>query len=99
MYKFHTVGMANLNTSKEIFSMSFFDFQRGDAAGVVSAKFWVYLACTIPLTLVLLVLWFLWQQVIKHLLSERDSQIQAVETEHRQKERQILEQPLNGFEI
>ncbi|KAK4067289.1 uncharacterized protein Triagg1_7732 [Trichoderma aggressivum f. europaeum] len=46
-----------------IFSTTFFDFGNGtDAAAVVSTKFWIYWAFTIPLTLAVVGLYLLWER-------------------------------------
>ncbi|KAF5504995.1 hypothetical protein CGCS363_v004361 [Colletotrichum siamense] len=41
-----------------IFSMTFFDFQEGSS---LSPKIWIYFALTIPLTVLVLLGWFLWE--------------------------------------
>jgi hypothetical protein len=81
--------------SKAIFSTSFFDFQSGGAAGVVSKKFWVYWAFNLPITIAFLAMWYLWQQRTLLLLKKRDEVIQQVETEIFNQKREIWKQPLN----
>ncbi|KAL3299032.1 Protein kinase [Colletotrichum asianum] len=41
-----------------IFSMTFFDFQEGSS---LSPKIWIYFAFTIPLTVLVVLGWFLWE--------------------------------------
>lgn len=81
-------------SSQSIFSTTFFDFQTGDAAGVVSKKFWVYWALTVPITLALLVLWLVWHHRTKVLMRKKDQKIRQVEEENRRKVAGIMRLPL-----
>jgi hypothetical protein len=47
--------MEESDTSKSLFSMSFFYRE-----GAVAPSFWMYWAVTIPLTLIILVAWWFW---------------------------------------
>tara|TARA_R110002003_G_scaffold59_9_gene5291 strand:+ start:3889 stop:5529 length:1641 start_codon:yes stop_codon:yes gene_type:complete len=44
------------------FSMDMFDWQAPEGASVLSSRFWIYWAVTIPLTLTVFSIWFAWQQ-------------------------------------
>ena len=89
------------NSRQSIFSTTFFDFQSGDSAGMVSKKFWVYWVFTVPITLTLLVLWLVWHHRTKALMRKKDDKIRALEEENRTKVVGILGQPLAslGFEL
>ncbi|KAF7937182.1 uncharacterized protein EAE98_001496 [Botrytis deweyae] len=62
-----------------IFSTTFFNFQHGVYAGIVSKKFYVYWASTIPTTLTLLGMWLLWQRRTKKMLEKRDEEFRDLE--------------------
>jgi len=44
-----------------VFSMSFFNFQADDTR-TLSHKFWIYWAFTIPLTVVIVAVWYFWEK-------------------------------------
>jgi hypothetical protein len=64
---------------------------------MISKKFWVFWAFTIPITIVLLVMWYLWEIHVKVLLEKRDAAIQDIEAQNLRRRKQILAQPLNGL--
>ncbi|KAM3074791.1 hypothetical protein ACMFMG_008205 [Clarireedia jacksonii] len=72
-----------------IFSTTFFNFQSGDNAGVVSKKFYIYWATTIPMTLFLFVLWLFWQKRAKQILEKRDDKIRDVEEQIKERQTSI----------
>lgn len=43
-----------------VFSMTFFNFQDGNS--VVSPQFWIYWAVTIPVTVVITAIWYVWEK-------------------------------------
>jgi membrane protein implicated in regulation of membrane protease activity len=43
-----------------VFSMTFFNFQ--DNATYVSGQFWIYWAVTIPVTVVIVGIWYVWEK-------------------------------------
>lgn len=43
-----------------VFSMTFFNFQNGESA--VSNQFWIYWAVTIPITAVIVAVWYVWEK-------------------------------------
>jgi cell division protein FtsB len=52
------------------FSISIFDWQAPAGSSVLSPRFWIYWAVTLPLTLVVFAIWFTWQ----HHHQQRDHQ-------------------------
>ncbi|TGO38106.1 hypothetical protein BHYA_0082g00490 [Botrytis hyacinthi] len=64
-----------------IFSTTFFNFQHGVSAGLVSKKFYIYWAATIPTTVMLLGMWLLWQRRTKELLEKREKEFQDLEAQ------------------
>ncbi|KUJ10899.1 uncharacterized protein LY89DRAFT_626482 [Mollisia scopiformis] len=48
-----------------IFSTTFFDFQNATWNSVMSPKFWLYWATAIPITLIILGAWMLWERMRK----------------------------------
>lgn len=62
-----------------VFSMSFFNFQNGlaDPGGedmpIVTSKFWIYWAVAIPLTLAIVVPWYVWEHRKERRYEEEDS--------------------------
>lgn len=43
-----------------VFSMTFFNFQDGQS--IVSEQFWIYWAVTIPLTVIIVAIWYIWEK-------------------------------------
>jgi hypothetical protein len=43
-----------------VFSMTFFNFQEG--ASTVSNQFWIYWAVTLPVTGIIVAIWYLWEK-------------------------------------
>jgi hypothetical protein len=43
-----------------VFSMTFFNFQNGDSS--VSNHFWIYWAVTIPVTVIIVAIWYIWEK-------------------------------------
>ncbi|KAE8448143.1 hypothetical protein EG329_009747 [Mollisiaceae sp. DMI_Dod_QoI] len=44
-----------------VFSMTFFNFQN-DGGTLVSSKFWIYWAFTLPITVVITAIWYMWEK-------------------------------------
>jgi hypothetical protein len=44
-----------------VFSMTFFNFQN-ESGSVLSNNFWIYWAFTIPFTIVIVAIWYLWEK-------------------------------------
>ncbi|KKA28105.1 hypothetical protein TD95_002324 [Thielaviopsis punctulata] len=57
-----------------IFSMTFFNYQ-DDSAPAMSSKIWVYFAITIPLTIVVLLLWLAYEAWRKKQYAEQDKAV------------------------
>ncbi|TGO57107.1 hypothetical protein BCON_0069g00010 [Botryotinia convoluta] len=64
-----------------IFSTTFFNFQHGVYAGIVSKKFYIYWASTIPTTVTLLGMWLLWKRRTKKMLEKRDEEFRDLEVQ------------------
>ncbi|KAF2834533.1 hypothetical protein M501DRAFT_922224, partial [Patellaria atrata CBS 101060] len=45
-----------------LLSMDIFKWDANEASGVISARFWIYWAITVPLTLLTFVTWGLWMR-------------------------------------
>lgn len=43
-----------------VFSMTFFNFQNGE--DTVSSQFWIYWAVSIPLTMIIVGIWYVWEK-------------------------------------
>lgn len=43
-----------------VFSMTFFNFQ--DENATVSEKFWIYWAVTVPITAIIVAVWYIWEK-------------------------------------
>ncbi|PQE26113.1 Mg2+ transporter -like Zinc transport protein [Rutstroemia sp. NJR-2017a BBW] len=81
-----------------IFSTSFFNFQSGENAGLVSKKFYIYWAVTIPTTVFLFLLWILWKERVKQILEEREEKFLDVEDQVRKEQTAIYAEDIgNGF--
>ncbi|KAH8602347.1 hypothetical protein B0O99DRAFT_606296 [Bisporella sp. PMI_857] len=81
-----------------VFSTSFFDFQAGSAAGIISKKVWIYWAFTLPITIVLLALLAFWQRWLHRLGKKRDAQLRVAEAEGK-REREMLTQSLRNIDL
>jgi hypothetical protein len=44
-----------------VFSMTFFNFQNSDGPSL-SKEFWIYWAFTIPITVVIVAIWYVWEK-------------------------------------
>ena len=64
---FLTITFLPATAVSSLFSMGMFDWQADSDAPVVSARFWVYWAVAVPLTLVVLALWGAWMLAHKEL--------------------------------
>ncbi|KAI9645815.1 hypothetical protein NHQ30_005250 [Ciborinia camelliae] len=73
-----------------IFSTSFFNFQHGDDAGLVSKKFYIYWAVAVPTTVALFVLWLFWQRRTKEMLKQREEKFRDVEAQSKQARNDIF---------
>jgi hypothetical protein len=51
---------SSTKTSQTMFSMSMFNWQGKNPDAVVSSKFWIYWAVTLPLTVIVALSWRLW---------------------------------------
>jgi heme/copper-type cytochrome/quinol oxidase subunit 2 len=45
-----------------VFSMTFFNFQASDGTPQVSKEFWIYWVVTIPITIVIVGVWYVWEK-------------------------------------
>jgi hypothetical protein len=45
-----------------VFSMTFFNFQNEGPQPAVSGKFWIYWVITIPVTMVIVGIWYVWEK-------------------------------------
>jgi hypothetical protein len=57
---------------------------------LVSKKFYIYWAATIPTTLFLFVLWVFWQKRVKQILKKREDKFLDVENQIRKQQTDIL---------
>jgi len=51
-----------LTSEQALFSMPIFNWQADSGTTVVSHRFWIYWAITVPLTIVVVLVWFIWIQ-------------------------------------
>lgn len=45
-----------------VFSMTFFNFQNSGSEPAVSNKFWIYWVVTIPVTIMIVAIWYVWEK-------------------------------------
>lgn len=81
--------MANVSI-QAIFSTTFFDFQHGDNAGLVSKKLYIYWAVTVPTTVALFLLWLLWQRRTKEMLEQREEKFRDLEAQSKKTRNDIF---------
>ncbi|KAK6605339.1 hypothetical protein H4I95_05145 [Botrytis cinerea] len=80
-----------------IFSTTFFNFQHGDYAGIVSKKFYIYWAATVPTTVTLLGMWLLWQRRTKKMLEKRDDKFRDLEAKSKKARNDIFKEEEKHF--
>ncbi|TGO09095.1 hypothetical protein BTUL_0180g00280 [Botrytis tulipae] len=78
-----------------IFSTTFFNFQHGDYAGMVSKKFYIYWATTIPTTVTILGIWLLWQSRSKRMLERKNEELRNIEEQSRKARNEIYREENN----
>ncbi|KAL1880606.1 hypothetical protein Daus18300_001217 [Diaporthe australafricana] len=72
-----------------IFSMTFFNFQNGltdgnDNGPVVAPTFWIYWAVAIPITLIIVIIWWIWDRTREARYAKEDDDLEA-NIEHMEK--------------
>ncbi|TEY80403.1 hypothetical protein BOTCAL_0038g00010 [Botryotinia calthae] len=77
-----------------IFSTTFFNFQHGVYAGIVSKKFYIYWASTIPTTVTLFGMWLLWQRRTKKMLERRDDEFRDLELQSKKERDDIYREEI-----
>ncbi|KAF5873431.1 uncharacterized protein Bfra_004891 [Botrytis fragariae] len=80
-----------------IFSTTFFNFQHGVYAGIVSKKFYIYWAATIPTTVTLLGMWLLWQRRTRKMLEKRDEKFRDLEAQSKKARNDIFKEEDSHF--
>jgi hypothetical protein len=62
-----------------VFSMTFFNFQNGGDGGgpIVAPTLWIYFAITIPLTLVIVLVWWVWEKNREKVYAKDDDDLEA----------------------
>lgn len=69
---------------QSIFSTTFFDFKDApDMASVISPRFWIYWAATVPFTLIVVAAYFLWER--------RRQALHKLESENLERDIDLLE--------
>lgn len=53
-----------------VFSMTFFNFQ--DSGPTVSSEFWIYWVVTIPITVVIVGVWWVWERRRERIYEQQD---------------------------
>lgn len=59
-----------------IFSMSFFNFEPGPEEYLVSAKIWIYIALTFPLTGIVVLGWLWWDRARQRTLRAEEEKLE-----------------------
>lgn len=61
-----------------LFAMSMFNWDAADSSPVLSRRFWIYWAVTLPLTAVVVLAWLLWthRQTLLHRAQDREAREQ-----------------------
>jgi hypothetical protein len=60
-----------------VFSMTFFNFQNGGGDGpIVAPTLWIYFAITIPLTLVIVLVWWVWEKNREKVYAKDDDDLE-----------------------
>jgi hypothetical protein len=67
-----------------VFSMTFFNFQNSGTA-VVSTQFWIYWAVDIPITILIVGVWYVWEKMREARYSREDEDLEKG-SEHMEKD-------------
>ncbi|KAG9246385.1 hypothetical protein BJ878DRAFT_497217 [Calycina marina] len=60
-----------------LFSMTFFNFQSDNGGQELSPKFWIYWAVTIPLTVCIVGMWWIWERNRERKYGKEDTDLEA----------------------
>ena len=58
-----------------VFSMTFFNFQNGEGPSV-SEQFWIYWAVTIPVTVIIVGVWYVWEKRTEARYNKEDADLE-----------------------
>lgn len=55
-----------------VFSTTFFNFQAGDGEDEISGRFWIYWAVTVPITVIIVGIWWVWERRREKMYDQED---------------------------